>query len=96
MNEKEFLSLTGSPKGRIALAMIEDAESRNLIQPHTGCFIFEGTVGSTGIALAMMSKAKGYNCYIVMPGITLFSYIRLILSSNRRSSIRKIHLIRST
>ena len=68
----EFLSVTGSPKGRLALAMIEKAERQGLISPHRGCTLFEGTVGSTGISLAVLARAKGYNCYIVMPGTSLF------------------------
>ncbi|KAI8917439.1 tryptophan synthase beta subunit-like PLP-dependent enzyme [Entophlyctis helioformis] len=63
----EFLNVGGSTKDRIALGIIQDAEDRGLIAPHTGCTIFEGTVGSTGISLAVIARAKGYNCHIVMP-----------------------------
>ena len=64
----EFLNIGGSPKDRVALKMVEDAESKGLITPFVGCTLFEGTVGSTGISLALVAKAKGYNCHIVMPG----------------------------
>jgi threonine synthase len=67
----EFLSVTGSPKGRLALAMIEKAERQGFISPNCGCTLFEGTVGSTGIALAVLARAKGYNCHIVMPGMQI-------------------------
>jgi cysteine synthase A len=63
----EFLNVAGSTKDRVALSIIEDAEKKGLITPHTGCVIYEGTVGSTGISLATIARAKGYGCHIVMP-----------------------------
>ena len=63
----EFLNVAGSTKDRVALAIIQDAEERGLIAPNTGCTIFEGTVGSTGISLATIARAKGYHCHIIMP-----------------------------
>ncbi|KAL2912309.1 Cysteine synthase 2 [Polyrhizophydium stewartii] len=63
----EFTSVGGSTKDRVALAIIQDAEERGLITPNTGCTVFEGTVGSTGISLAVIARAKGYLCHIVMP-----------------------------
>ncbi|EGF77872.1 hypothetical protein BATDEDRAFT_27182 [Batrachochytrium dendrobatidis JAM81] len=63
----EFMNVGGSSKDRIALGIIEDAERRGLIQPYCGCTLFEGTVGSTGISLAVIARAKGYLCHIVMP-----------------------------
>lgn len=63
----EFLNPGGSPKDRVARAIIEDAERAGLIRPHAGYTIYEGTVGSTGIALAWVCRARGYRCYIVMP-----------------------------
>ena len=38
--------------------MIEDAENAGLLRPHTGSRIFEGTVGSTGISIATIAKAR--------------------------------------
>lgn len=38
--------------------VIEDAERRGLLYPHTGSRIFEGTVGSTGISIATIAKAR--------------------------------------
>eukprot|EP00842_Homolaphlyctis_polyrhiza_P004449 jgi/Hompol1/5004/HPOL_004087-RA len=67
LGKAEFLSAGGSTKDRVALAAICDAESRGLIAPHCGCVVFEGTVGSTGISLAVIARAKGYGCHIVMP-----------------------------
>ena len=63
----EFLNVGGSPKDRVALEMIRQAEVDGLLIPHVGCTIFEGTVGSTGISLATIARAKGYKCHIVMP-----------------------------
>ncbi|KAL1410343.1 Cysteine synthase 2 [Vanrija albida] len=63
----EFLNPGGSVKDRVALRVIEDAESRGLLHPHTGSVLFEGTVGSTGISLATVGKAKGYEAHIIMP-----------------------------
>ncbi|RYP65020.1 hypothetical protein DL769_006459 [Monosporascus sp. CRB-8-3] len=64
----EFLNGAGnSPKDRVALHMIEAAEARGLLVPHRGDTIYEGTVGSTGISLAALARARGYRCHICMP-----------------------------
>ncbi|CAB4409107.1 unnamed protein product [Rhizophagus irregularis] len=67
LGKAEFLNPGGSPKDRAALYMINEAENKKLIQPNIGCTIFEGTSGSTGISIAMIAKAKGYNAWIIMP-----------------------------
>ena len=61
----EFLNPGGSVKDRAALAIIEDAEAKGLLQP--GGIIVEGTAGNTGIGLALVANAKGYKTVIVMP-----------------------------
>jgi cysteine synthase A len=61
----EWLNPGGSVKDRIALAMVEDAERRGLLQP--GATIVEPTSGNTGVALAMIAAARGYRCVVVMP-----------------------------
>lgn len=42
------------------LSVIRMAEEAGLLHPHTGSRIFEGTVGSTGISIATMARALGY------------------------------------
>lgn len=41
-----------------------EAEEDGLLTPHSGDTIYEGTVGSTGISLATLCKAKGYQAYM--------------------------------
>ncbi|KAI2625976.1 PALP-domain-containing protein [Hypomontagnella submonticulosa] len=64
----EFLNGAGnSPKDRVALSMIEAAEKDGILKPGRGDTIYEGTVGSTGISIAALARAKGYRAHICMP-----------------------------
>ncbi|KAJ7579119.1 PALP-domain-containing protein [Mycena floridula] len=67
LGKAEFVNPGGSVKDRVALRVIEDAERRGLLHPHTGSRIFEGTVGSTGISIATIARARGYDTTIIMP-----------------------------
>jgi len=61
----EFFNPGGSVKDRIALAMIEDAEQKGILQP--GATIIEPTSGNTGVGLALVSAVKGYHLILTMP-----------------------------
>lgn len=75
----EGFNPTGSIKDRIALLMIEQAETEGLLRP--GMTIIEPTSGNTGIGLAMVGVIKGYAVEIVMSAG---------VSVERRSMIRAL------
>ncbi|MBA2293551.1 MAG: cysteine synthase family protein [Actinobacteria bacterium] len=60
----EYMNPTGSMKDRVALSMIEGAERDGLLE--AGMTVVEYTGGSTGPALALVCRAKGYRARIVI------------------------------
>lgn len=65
LGKAEFLNPGGSVKDRAALAIVEDAVARGILRP--GGTIVEGTAGNTGIGLALVGNAMGFQTVIVMP-----------------------------
>ena len=75
----EYFNPGGSVKDRVALAMIEDAESKGVLQP--GASIIEPTSGNTGVGLAWVGRSKGYRVVLTMPDT---------MSQERRSLLRAL------
>ena len=61
----EFYNPASSVKDRIGVAIIDAAEAAGELKP--GGTIIEATSGNTGIALAMVGAARGYNVVLTMP-----------------------------
>lgn len=72
----EYQNPAHSVKDRIGFSMIRAAEQAGKIKPDT--VIVEPTSGNTGIAIAMVSAARGYRCILVMPD-TMSRERRLLL-----------------
>jgi cysteine synthase A len=65
LGKAEFLNPGQSVKDRAAWGIVKDAEETGRIEP--GGIIVEGTAGNTGIGLALVGRARGYRCVIVIP-----------------------------
>jgi cysteine synthase len=62
----EYLNPGGSVKDRIGVAMIDAAEREGLVEPGRSVIV-EPTSGNTGIALAMVCAARGYELVLTLP-----------------------------
>jgi cysteine synthase A len=62
----EMYNPGGSVKDRIGVAMIEAAEAEGIIEPGRTTIV-EATSGNTGIALAFVCAAKGYDLVLTLP-----------------------------
>ncbi len=67
LGKAEHMNPGGSIKDRAAKFMIEGAEADGLLIKGSKGVVVEGTAGNTGIGLALMCRARGYRCIIVMP-----------------------------
>jgi len=68
----------GSIKDRIALSMVEAAESSGELKP--GATIVEPTSGNTGVGLALVAAVKGFKLILVMPDSMSIERRRLMLA----------------
>jgi len=72
----EYFNPGGSIKDRIAMAIIEHAETEGRLSP--GGTVVEATSGNTGVGLALVAAVKGYKAIFVMPDKVSTEKIKLL------------------
>lgn len=95
----EFLNPGGSIKDRVALKIIQEAESRGEISPNAipKWKIFEGTSGSTGISISLVARALGYEAEIVLPDDTAREKSELIEKMGAKViKVRPVSIVNSS
>ena len=87
----EFLNPGGSVKDRVALRIMEEAFDRGDLK--RGGLVTEGTVGSTGISLAMVAAARGVRCFVAMPDDAAIEKSQLLVALGAAcQQLRVVHV----
>lgn len=79
-----------SSKDRIALYIIEQAESKGILKP--GDTIIETTSGNTGFSIAMVSIIKGYNCILAVSSKSSMDKIDMLKSMGAKVYVCPAHV----
>lgn len=73
--------IPSNSRGRSVLNVVQ-AEEEGLLTPHSGDMIYEGTVGSTGISLAAICRARGYLAHMYVED----DRIELLIHTRKRTN----------